>query len=144
MKQFLTIKFLYLTIFAYLCFLILLFFSILLSSLIRGHQQMMKTMHLLECRCKMPNANIKQLFLLETRRRLSVTSLVLQNKKLLFINHTHTLGSSLASHVWYNLLARNILASCTLPGKPAETSKNVKFEPTTACEFMVHFCFLKK
>ena len=53
-------------------------------------------------------------------------------------------STSLVSHFWYNVVARNILASCTLPGKLVETSENIRFEPTTACKFMVYFCFLQK
>ena len=90
-NKFLTIKFLYLTILAYLCFLNLIFLSILPGSLIRGHWQMMKTMHLLKSRCKMPNANVSQLFLLGPGLRVLVTILVFHNKKLLFINNTYTL-----------------------------------------------------
>ena len=92
-NKFLAIKFLYLTVLAYLCFLTLIFLSILPSSLIRGHWQMMKTMYLLESRYKMPNANISQLFLLGPGVRVLVTSLVLHNKKLSFINNIYTLGS---------------------------------------------------
>ena len=54
---------------------------------------MMKTMYLLESRYKMPNANISQLFLLGPGVRVLVTSLVLHNKKLSFINNIYTLGS---------------------------------------------------
>ena len=55
--------------------------------------KMMKTMHLLESRCKMRNENISQLFLLGPGLRVLVTSQVLHKKKLLFINNTYTLGS---------------------------------------------------
>ena len=42
--------------------------------------KIMKTMHLLESRCKMSNANISQLFLQEPGLRVLVASLVLHKK----------------------------------------------------------------
>ena len=54
---------------------------------------MMKTMHLLESRYKISNVNICQLFLLGPGVRVLVTSFVLNNKKLLFINNTYALAS---------------------------------------------------